>query len=101
MKQPKRTATFLNVEQTADALEVSESTVWRLLRSGELPSVRRSGRRVVSSTEVERRVRIKEPPLRLRPFTKDHPLWKLIGAYKSGGQGPGSRDKYAVLFGEK
>jgi excisionase family DNA binding protein len=93
-RKPPKTA-FLSVQETADVLKVSESTVWRWLRHGELGSVQHSGRRLVSSRDVARRSRALSS--KLRPLTKDHPMWKLIGAFKSGGAGPGSGDKHALL----
>jgi hypothetical protein len=33
----------------------------------------------------------------VQPFTESHPLFRLIGAGRSGGQAPGARDKHAIL----
>ena len=30
-------------------------------------------------------------------FTKDNPIFRMIGIGRSGGAGPGSSDKYAIL----
>lgn len=89
----------MDVPAVAAELEVSESTVWRLLRRGELESVVRGGRRLVLRRAVERRSRAKGTSS-MRPLTPDHPLWRLVGAARSGGVGPGSEDKYAALFDE-
>ena len=44
---------LLSIRQTADALGVSRSTVWRLLRDGRLPFVElRPGRRRIPSVAV-------------------------------------------------
>ena len=31
------------------------------------------------------------------PFSKDHPIFRLMGAGRGGGQSPGARDKHAIL----
>ncbi len=90
---------FLTVPETAAELGISESTVWRLLRSGALASVGRSGRRLVRRNAVAARTK-KLRADALRPLDEAHPLWRLVGAARSGGSGPGSEDKHAVLAGE-
>ena len=87
------------VTEAAAELRVSESTIWRLLRAGELASVVESGRRRVVRSAVERRVH-RRPEGTLKPLTATHPLWRFVGAGRSGGRGPGSEDKYGVLAGE-
>src|SRR5712692_4567443 len=84
------------VEQACEALGVSRSTLWRMIRRGDLPSLRQSGRRLVpiqalSARQVRRRTK------KLKLFTLDHPLWRLVGAFRSGGVGPGSGDKHTLL----
>ena len=87
---------LVTVEEAGRALGVSRSTIWRLIRRGELPSVRRGGRRFVPSTAVQtgarRRARAKIPAL-----TLDHPIFRLAGAGRGGGIAPGARDKHAIL----
>lgn len=84
------------VPEAGAALGVSASTVWRLIRRGALPSVRRNGRRMIprealaTGTVGRRRA---APP----PFTPDHPIFRLVGAGRSGGCAPGARDKHAIL----
>lgn len=95
----KRERDVMDVPAAAAELEVSESTVWRLLRRGELESVVRGRRRLVLRRAVERRSRTRGSSS-MRPLTPDHPLWRLVGAARSGGVGPGSEDKYAALFDE-
>ena len=87
------------VPEAAAELHVSESTVWRLLRAGELASVVESGRRRILRSAIERRVRQRAAGT-LQPLGPTHPLWRWVGAARSGGQGPGSEDKYGVLAGE-
>lgn len=87
------------VPEAAAELQVSESTVWRLLRAGSLASVVEQGRRRVLRTAVERRAGARKGA-GLKPLTPDHPLWKWVGSARSGGVGPGSEDKYGVLAGE-
>jgi excisionase family DNA binding protein len=94
----KKTETMAVTEAAAE-LRVSESTVWRLLRAGELTSVVESGRRRVLRSAIERRIRQRSAGA-LKPLSSTHPLWKWVGAARSGGQGPGSEDKYGVLTGE-
>src|SRR5215467_2920968 len=90
-----RKETAVTVEQACDAIGVSRSTLWRMIRRGELPSFRRSGRRLVplhalSGRQIRRTRKVK-------PFTLEHPLWRLVGAFRSGGVGPGSEDKHEIL----
>ena len=46
---------LLSIAQTADALGVSRTTIWRLLRDGQLPTVelRRGSRRIPSQAVTE------------------------------------------------
>ncbi len=88
----------LTVAQTADALDVSLSTVWRLLRAGSLKSTTRSGRRLVYRREVERRTRTSAA--KPAPVNASHPFLRMLGAFRSGGRGPGSENKRAVLSAE-
>jgi hypothetical protein len=74
----------------AKASGISLSTVWRRLRSNELPSIKRAGKRLIPAGAVVR-------PAVARPVDESHPMWKFIGAAKSGGAGPGSADKYYHL----
>ena len=86
----------MTVEQACDAIGVSRSTLWRMIRRGELPSFRQSGRRLVPLHALSvRRVRLRAK--KLKPFTLEHPLWRLVGAFRSGGAGPGSGDKHEIL----
>lgn len=84
---------LLTIDEATQALGVSRSTLWRRLGRGELPSVRRGGRRLVRVTM--------RPPAKtmsdIPPFTENHPMFRLIGAGRSGGQSPGARDKHAIL----
>lgn len=63
----------LTVTEAAHALNTSLSTVWRMLKAGTLRSVQSGG-------------------------LPAHPFVRMVGAYKSGGRGPGSEDKRAALF---
>lgn len=87
---------LLTISETMQALGVSRSTLWRRLRSGELPSVTRGGRRLVRLTTTGKATRgraIRDIP----PFTENHPIFRLIGAGRGGGRSPGARDKHAIL----
>ncbi len=96
LKRREEKPKTLAVPEAAAQLNVSESTVWRLLRTGALESVVHHGRRLVLKSAVERRTRLRSTS-DLRPLTPDHPMWKLVGAARSGGSLPGSDDKYGIL----
>lgn len=89
-------AELITVEEVGRTLGVSRSTVWRLIQRGELPSVRRGGRRLVPASAIQTRARRRrtEP---IPPFSHDHPMFRLIGAGRGGGRTPGARDKHAIL----
>ena len=87
---------MVTVEEAGLALGVSRSTVWRRIQRGELPSVRRGGRRLVPAKAL----RVRGPRRRsteIPPFTDNHPIFRLVGAGRGGGQTPGARDKHAIL----
>ena len=87
---------MITVEQAGRTLGVSRSTVWRLIQRGDLPSVRRGGRRLIPAGAVQnpaRRRRTEGIP----PFSHDHPMFRLVGAGRGGGTTPGARDKHAIL----
>ena len=87
---------LLTVEQTGRRLGVSASTVWRLIRRGAVRSVRQRGRRLIPENAVvrpRRAGRVDEFP----PFTLDNPIFRLAGAFRSGGHGPGARNKHDIL----
>ncbi len=84
------------MEEAGRALGVSRSTVWRLIQRGELPSVRRRGRRLVQATAVRARTR-RRRTVGISAFSHDHPIFRLVGAGRGGGRTPGARDKHAIL----
>ena len=88
---------LLGVEEAAQQLGVSTSTVWRLIRRGALSSVRKGGRRLVPGRALTGAAR-KAGRGEIPPFTREHPIFRLAGAYRSDGKGPGSSDKQAVLL---
>lgn len=92
MGSRRKPAETMAVTEAAAELRVSESTVWRLLRAGELTSVVESGRRRILRSAIERRVHQRSEG-RLEPLSSTHPLWRWVGAARSGGRGPGSEDK--------
>ena len=87
---------MVSVEEAGRTLGVSRSTVWRLIQRGDLPSVRRGGRRLVPASAIRTRVRRRRTG-RIPPFSHDHPLFRLVGAGRGGGSAPGARDKHALL----
>jgi excisionase family DNA binding protein len=88
---------LITVEEAGRALGVSRSTIWRLIKRGELPSVRRGGRRLVPADAARKRPRRGRSPAGIPPLTKDHPIFRLVGAGRGGGNAPGARDKHAIL----
>lgn len=86
---------LLTVNEAIRALGVSRSTLWRRLQSGAIPSVRRGGRRLVRLTLT--RKAICGEVTGIPPFTGKHPIFRLMGAGRSGGRTPGARDKHAIL----
>lgn len=87
---------LVGIDEAGRALGVSRSTVWRLIQRGDLPSVRKLGRRLVPARAVQARARLRKPG-RLAPFTLQHPMFRLVGAGRGGGKTPGARDKHALL----
>ena len=87
---------MITVDEAGRRLGVSRSTIWRLIQRGELPSVRRRGRRLVAASAIHRRAR-RRPTQGIPPFSHDHPLFRLVGAGRGGGSAPGARDKHAIL----
>ena len=86
---------LLTIDEAMQALGVSRSTLWRRLQRGDLSSVRRGGRRLVRLTTIRKAARGKAEGV--LPFTEKHPIFRLVGAGRSGGQSPGARDKHAIL----
>ena len=87
---------MVDVSEAVRALGVSRSTVWRLIQRGDLPSVRRGGRRLVPSAALQSRVR-RRSTMKIPPLSLDHPIFRLAGAGRGGGRTPGARDKHALL----
>lgn len=86
---------LITIEEAGKALGVSRSTVWRLIKRGELPTVRRAGRRFVQASALRKRAARQRTAT--APFTESHPIFRLVGAGRGGGQAPGARDKHAIL----
>jgi excisionase family DNA binding protein len=87
---------LMTVEEARRALGVSRSTVWRRIQRGELHSVRRGGRRLIRAASVRTRTAA-GLKASVPAFSDDHPMFRLIGAGRSGGAAPGARDKHAIL----
>ncbi len=83
-----------SIQEAGRALGVSTATVWRMIRRGELPTVRDRGRRLVLAEGLASRARTRQD---LPPLTRDHPIFRLVGAGRGGGRAPGARDKHALL----
>ena len=87
---------LLSVEEAGHAMGVSRATVWRLIRQGALPSVRRRGRRLVPKGAVTTRATTRAVEA-VPQLQEGHPIFRLVGAGRSGGRAPGARDKHAIL----
>jgi excisionase family DNA binding protein len=80
----QNTATnLLTVEEATQALGISRSILWRRLRSGDIPSIRRGGRRLIQVSGL-RKAPGANVPLEIPSFTEDHPIFRLIGAGRGG-----------------
>jgi excisionase family DNA binding protein len=88
---------LITVEEAGRALGVSRSTVWRLIQRGEIPSIRRGGRRLVPADAARKRPRRAASAAAVPPLTEDHPIFRLVGAGRGGGNAPGARDKHTIL----
>jgi excisionase family DNA binding protein len=86
----------VSVANAGHLLGVSRSTIWRMIRRGELPSIRQGGRRLVPADALHASS-IRTRSGRVPPLGKDHPIFRLVGAGRSGGKGRGARDKHAIL----
>jgi excisionase family DNA binding protein len=89
-------ANLLTIDEAMRALGVSRSTLWRRLQHGDLSSIRRGGRRLVKMTAIRKAARGKTTA-EIRPLTESHPIFRLVGAGRSGGRLPGAREKHAIL----
>lgn len=86
---------FVDVPEAGKVLGVSESTVWRMIRRGALPSVRRGGRRLVPRRALKKGASAMSGD-RIPPLTEDNAIFRLVGAGRGGGHTPGARDKHAI-----
>ncbi|HVN86823.1 MAG TPA: helix-turn-helix domain-containing protein [Candidatus Binatia bacterium] len=93
---PERKAQLLSVDEAGRVMGVSRSTVWRLIRRGSLASVRQRGRRWVPKTALTART-VARADGAVTPLHGEHPIFRLVGAGRSGGRTPGARDKHAVI----
>jgi excisionase family DNA binding protein len=87
---------LVTVDEASRILGVSVSTVWRRIRSGELPSVRRNGRRCLPRRALERPSAARDQAS-IPDLTPDHPIFRLVGAGRGGGTKPGARQKHRLL----
>src|SRR5437764_6548302 len=87
---------LLTINEAIRALGVSRSTLWRRIQHGDLPSVRRGGRRLVR-LKATRKAAGGRATSEIQPFTESHPIFRLIGAGRSGGRLPGAREKHAIV----
>ncbi len=88
--------TMLTVSEAGEALGVSVSTVWRMIRRGSLPSIRKRGRRLIPRDALNAQSRTSQPE-KIAPLDFSHPIFRLVGAGHSGGKEPDARDKHAIL----
>ena len=91
--------TNLSPVSVADAghrLGVSPSTIWRMIRRGELVSIRQGGRRLIPADALHTGA-IRTRGGSVPPLGEECPIFHLVGAGRSGGNPPGARDKHAIL----
>ncbi len=88
---------LMTVDEAGHVLGVSRSTVWRLIQRGELPSVRRAGRRLVPATALRKLTSRRRHATGIPALSDNHPIFRLVGAGRGGGKAPGARDKHAIL----
>ena len=83
------------VKEATVALGISRSTLWRRIRSGDITSISRGGRRLVQlpSRRASAATKVAGD---IPPFTETHPIFRLMGSGRGSGQ-PGARDKHAIL----
>jgi excisionase family DNA binding protein len=91
----RRPTAILGPSDAALRLGVSLSTVWRRIRDGSLPSLRKGGRRMIPESALDSFR--PSGPRALAPFTHEHPIFRLAGAFRGGGKRPGSSEKHALL----
>lgn len=100
---PARYGHLLTIPDAAARLRVSESTVWRWVYGGKLPSVKLGKARRIRAESLERFVEqgeTRSDPVflseaqsatpeafrrALKPFTFDNPLWKTVGMVRGDG----------------
>ena len=87
---------LLNVSEAGRILGVSDSTVWRMIRRGAIPSIFAGGRRLIPRDPLQREAAERNTQ-EIAPLHKDHPFFRLVGAGRSGGSSPGARNKHAIL----
>lgn len=92
----RKTPDLVGIAAASEQLGVSTSTIWRLLRRGELPSIRKGNRRLIPARALRARTANTSRNAKLTALGKDHPIFRLIGAASSSGK-PDSSDKYGIL----
>jgi len=90
------TEAFVDVSEAGRNLGVSISTVWRMIRRGDLASISMKGRRLIPRDALAPAACARQQE-DVPPLGKDHPIFRLVGAGRSGGRLPGARDKHAIL----
>ena len=86
----------MSVAEAGQILGVSASTIWRMIRRGDLPSLRHRGRRLVLTQALTART-ARARRGAIPSLTRDHPIFRLVGAGRGGGHAPGARDKHALV----
>jgi len=89
---------WIGLPEAVERLGVSRSTLYRMIRAGQLATARRGRTLLVADRSI--RARLASEP-RIPPFTTIHPIFRLMGKFRSAKAGPGSSDKYAALFGRR
>ena len=89
-------SSLVNIGEACSALGISRSTLFRLMRRGSIPSIRKGGRRLIRKQALLARS-TRRPTPGVPPLIRNHPIFRLVGAGRGGGKTPGARNKHAIL----
>ena len=73
-----------------------ESTIWRMIHRGALQRTLRGGRGLVAVEGIDNTKSPRKVDA-IPPLTPDHPIFRLVGAGRSSGVLPGTRDRHAII----
>lgn len=85
---------LVTIDEATQVLGISRSTVWRRVRTGEIPSILRGRRLIQLPRQKSMAVRAKLTS-DIPPFTFNHPIFRLVGAGRGSSSQPGARNKHS------